>query len=192
MNSTIAIPLYEGKLVRLTAFEPEHDAEIESQWKHDPEYLALTELGIVRPISAFRLRKMYEEDEKNKEQMVFAIRALPKERLIGRIELKGIEPVNRSARLRIGIGKPEDRGQGYGTEALDLVLRYSFQELGLFRLSAIIYEDNPAALRFFEKAGFRHEVRRRQAILHAGRRWDALAMGLLHDEWAGARPEEAR
>ncbi len=190
MDNTIAIPLYEGKLVRLAAFDPEHDAEIESRWKNDPEYLALTEPGMVRPVSAFRLKKMYEEDEKNKELTVFAIRTLSDDKLIGRVELKGIEPVNRTARLRIGIGKPEDRGQGYGTETLDLVLRYSFQELGLFRLSATIYEDNPAALRFFEKAGFRHEVRRRQAILHAGRRWDALGLALLRDEWASIHPEE--
>jgi RimJ/RimL family protein N-acetyltransferase len=39
-------------------------------------------------------------------------------------------------------------------------------------------------LRFFEKAGFIVEVRRRQALNRDGRRWDLLHLGLLQQEWA--------
>ena len=63
-------------------------------------------------------------------------------------------------------------------------MRYAFDELNLHRLSAETFEYNAGALRFLERAGFRVEVRRRQAIQRENRRWDVLMLGLLSDEWA--------
>jgi RimJ/RimL family protein N-acetyltransferase len=64
-----------------------------------------------------------------------------------------------------------------------MLLRYAFDELNLYRLSASTVEYNTGAVRFFERAGFVVEVRRRQAIQRDGRRWDLLMLGLLRDEW---------
>jgi RimJ/RimL family protein N-acetyltransferase len=85
----------------------------------------------------------------------------------------------------LGIGDPGERRKGYGTEVLNLLLRYAFSELNLFRLSAVIPEYNAGALRLFEKAGFLQEVRRRQALNRDGRFWDLIHVGLLRDEWPG-------
>jgi RimJ/RimL family protein N-acetyltransferase len=85
--------------------------------------------------------------------------------------------------LQMGIGDPQDRKKGYGSQALNLILRYAFEELNLYRLTALVPEYNSDAMRFFEKAGFLVEVRRRQALNRDGRRWDLLHLGLLQDEW---------
>jgi RimJ/RimL family protein N-acetyltransferase len=45
------------------------------------------------------------------------------------------------------------------------------------------FEYNDRAVRFLERAGFVVEVRRRQAIHRDGKRWDALKLGLLREEW---------
>jgi RimJ/RimL family protein N-acetyltransferase len=55
--------------------------------------------------------------------------------------------------------------------------------LNLHRVWLHVYEFNPRAVRVYEKVGFRHEGRLRQAIFHDGRYWDTLVMGLLHAEW---------
>jgi RimJ/RimL family protein N-acetyltransferase len=89
--------------------------------------------------------------------------------------------------VKIGIGSPSDRGQGYGSEALRLLLRYAFAELNLFRLSAFAPEYNPVALHIFRKAGFVQEVCRRQALNRDGRRWDLVYLGLLREEWEKMR-----
>ena len=34
-----------------------------------------------------------------------------------------------------------------------------------------------------EKAGFRHEGRKRQLLSREGKRWDELSMGILREEW---------
>jgi RimJ/RimL family protein N-acetyltransferase len=85
--------------------------------------------------------------------------------------------------LQMGIGDPGDRRRGFGSEALELLLRYAFEELNLFRVTVLVPEYNTAAVRFFEKAGFVIEVRRREAVNRMGRRWDLLHLGLLQSDW---------
>ncbi len=63
------------------------------------------------------------------------------------------------------------------------MLRFAFNELNLYRLSAIVGEDNPGALRFFTRYGFVEEVRRRQALMRDGKTYDLLHLGILRDEW---------
>jgi len=63
------------------------------------------------------------------------------------------------------------------------MLRFAFSELNLYRLSALVGEDNPGALRFFTRYGFVEEVRRRKAIRRDGQEWDLVHLGILRDEW---------
>ena len=103
--------------------------------------------------------------------------------MIGFARLYHIEWTHGTGSLQIGLGDRNDRGKGYGTEALHMLLRYAFDELNLYRLAASTAEYNTGAIRFFERAGFVVEVRRRQAIQRDGKRWDAVLLGLLRDEW---------
>jgi RimJ/RimL family protein N-acetyltransferase len=177
--------LFEGELVRLAPPEPERDAEIESKWTHDADTMRLISDAPVRPLSPNLIKKRYEEAEKEKaaNRFHYAIRTKADDRLIGFVRLDGIEWNNGTGHLTLGIGDPNDRGKGYGREALALILRYAFAELNLYRLGATTFEYNERAIRFFEQAGFTVEVRRRQAIHRDGRRWDAIKLGLLQEEW---------
>lgn len=186
--------LFQGARVRLTAPEPEQDAAVEAAWTTDPEYLRLADAAPARPQSAAQIKKRYEEQAKEKRhnRIAFAVRAAAAEgpeRLIGFARLHRIEWNNGAAWLELGLGAAADRRQGYGTETLDLLLRYAFDELNLHRLAASVAEYNAGARRLLEKAGFQPEVRRREALYRAGRRWDELWYGLLRPEWAARRPE---
>jgi len=64
-----------------------------------------------------------------------------------------------------------------------VVLRYGFNELNLRRVTLTVFEYNPRAIRSYEKAGFQHEGRVRQALLRDGKRWDMFYMGILRDDW---------
>lgn len=121
--------------------------------------------------------------EKSRLLFPFAIRSREDDRLLGFLRLHWIQWTAGAGYVTMGIGDPQDRGRGYGGEALRLGLRFAFREVNLRRLSALVYEYNPGALRFFERAGFQVEVRRRQALHRDGRRWDLLLMGLLREEW---------
>ena len=177
--------LFEGELVRLAPPEPERDAEIESKWTHDAEYMRLLSDAPVRPLSPVLIKKKYEEAEKEKahNRFHFAIRAKADNRLVGFVKIEGVEWNNGTGHLTLGIGDPNDRGKGYGREALALALRYAFAELNLYRLGATTFEYNERAQRLLDRAGFQLEVQRRQAVHRDGKRWDALKYGLLRGEW---------
>ena len=111
------------------------------------------------------------------------IHAKADDRLIGTAEIYRIEWANGNCFLRLGIGAAEDRGKGYGTQALRMLLRYTFAELNLFRVSALVPEYNEAAIALLEKFGFVREVCRRKALERDARRWDLYVFGLLQEEW---------
>ena len=104
-------------------------------------------------------------------------------KLIGGIDLRDIDNIQRTASLGIVIGEKEHWSKGYGTEAMNIILGYAFRELGLRRVSLTVFEYNPRAIHCYEKVGFVHEGRIRQALKRDGKRWDILFMGILREEW---------
>jgi RimJ/RimL family protein N-acetyltransferase len=185
---TIEKSLYEGEHICLASIDHEKDPPIESVWTHDPEYIRMLGPEPVRPLSAEQIKKKYEaiekEIEESKNLFYFTLRMRQDDRLIGFARLFWVEWNNASAFLELGIGDPKDRGHGFGREALDLLLNYAFDELNLHRLSARIPEYNTPAIHLFERTGFQVEVRRREALLRDGKRWDMLHLGILREEWS--------
>ena len=183
----IQTQLFEGRDIRFGPIDHEKDPEIESKWTHDSDFMRLMEINPARPMSAAMLKKQYEKIEKqiedDKDFFYFAIRAREDDRLMGKAMIQRIEWTNGNAFIQLGIGSAEDRGKGFGTQALNILLRFAFAELNLFRLSARVPEYNEAALALFKKLGFLEEVRHRQALDRDGRRWDLMVFGLLNSEW---------
>jgi len=179
--------LYEGEAIYLGPIDYEKDAEIEARWTQDAQFMHLMGLEAACPMSPEQVRKKYEALEKEAEQdrnlFYFTLRTRPDGRLIGYARIYWIEWAHGNAMLQLGIGDPCDRGKGYGSQALRLLLRFAFAELNLFRLGAVIPEYNQAALRLFQKAGFVEEACRRKAVHRYGRRWNLIHLGLLREEW---------
>jgi RimJ/RimL family protein N-acetyltransferase len=193
--SDIQTQLYEGRDVRLGPIDHEKDPQIESGWTHDAEFMRMCGIEPVRPVSAAMMKKKYEklekEIEEDKNKYYFTIRAREGDRLVGRALINRIEWPNGNGWIEFGIGAAEDRRKGYGTQAVQMLLRFAFAELNLFRVTARVPEYNEAAMAMLKKFGFVGEVRRRQALDRDGRRWDLLVFGLLHEEWSRLQKGEA-
>ena len=183
----IQTQLFESPEICLGPIDHEKDPQIESKWTHDSEFMRLMETTPARPLSAAMIKKQYEKLEKQIEEdknlYHFMIRAKADDRLIGKAVIQWIEWTNGNGWLRLGIGAAEDRRKGYGTRALQMLLRFAFAELNLFRVSAAVPEYNEAAVALLQKFGFSQEVCRRSALERDGRRWDLYVFGLLRDEW---------
>ncbi len=170
-----------GTLVRLTVENPDTAASLFAAWNTDSEYQRLLDSNEPRLFQAKRMQEWLEKDAEKRN--LFIIRTLSDDRPIGFIELDGIDWGARSGWIGIGIGPREDWGKGYGTDAMKILLKYAFEEMNLHRLSLDVFEFNPRAIRCYEKAGFRHEGRQREALHRAGRRWDLIFMGILKSDW---------
>jgi RimJ/RimL family protein N-acetyltransferase len=81
------------------------------------------------------------------------------------------------------------QGQGFGSEAIRLVLRYYFTELGYQKVTVHVYEFNEGSRRLHEGLGFAREGRLRREAYADGRLWDVLVYGMTREEFA-AREEE--
>ncbi len=104
-------------------------------------------------------------------------------KLIGTTGLMGIDWRDRNAELGILIGEKSYWDHGYGTETVRLLAKYGFDTLNLHRIFLRVFESNPRAIRAYEKAGFTHEGRQRQAQFSDGCYQDVLMMSILEAEF---------
>jgi RimJ/RimL family protein N-acetyltransferase len=104
-------------------------------------------------------------------------------KLIGSLAFTNFDWRNRSSEFGIMIGVKTYWNQGYGTEAVRLLVRHGFDTLNLNRIFLHVFENNPRAIRAYEKAGFVREGRLRQAEFTDGKYIDILVMSILKDDY---------
>lgn len=155
-------------------------------WYGDPEIWHLTSWA-PSPLNRTAVERLFEDRELSPVDDSFAIHVKDEDEPVGVISLMNISEANESAELSVIVGHPDDRHQGYGTEAIELLLRYAFDELGLNRVGLSAFDFNDEAIAAYEKLGFAVEGRYRQAIKRNARFHDAILMSIVKGEWqAGA------
>lgn len=85
----------------------------------------------------------------------------------------------------------EDRGKGYGSEALALTTRFLFDTEPINRASLVIHVDNKASQRVAEKAGFTQASREREAWKHKGVWHDVYRYDVTRREFDERWPSSA-
>ena len=178
--------LLRGELVRLTAENPEVVAGKLFHWNQDSEWFRFLDTDPPKQFSEKKVREFQEKqlEKESSNSLFFSIRTLQDDVLIGFVGLFDLFQYHGDSLVAIALGESNYWGKGYGTDAMQIMLRYSFGELNLRSVGLIVFEYNPRAIRSYEKIGFVYEGRIRGAILREGKRWDFLYMGLLREEWS--------
>lgn len=101
--------------------------------------------------------------------------------LIGCITLD-LNARDENAELGYWIGAPY-WGRGYATEAVNEMLCYGFEELGLHRVHASHLGNNPASGKVLQKVGMSHEGTRPEHYERWGEHHDCVLYGLLASDW---------
>ena len=118
------------------------------------------------------------------------------DRHIGNVHLTEIDWVSRHAEVGIFIGETQHRSNGYGQQALRLLLRHAFHDLGLHRVYLTVLDDNQRAIRAYEKCGFVVEGKLRRHAYKRGQFRDLIFMGVCvgdpGGEWAQSRTPARR
>lgn len=177
-------PIFKGQLVCLSTARPE-DQEVFARWSQDDHYMRLLDDDPVRPQPASAYDHFGAAPREN--DYYFHLRTLTEDELIGFVVLFNIKWRNQTSEMAIGIGAEAYRGKGYGHDALQLILRYGFSELGLRRVGLTVLSYNAPAIKAYERVGFKHEGTIRQAIFRDGQHFDLLQYGILRDEWLTAQ-----
>lgn len=162
----------------------EDDVDTYARWFSDIETLGYLWSGTIYPMTPEAQKARFERG-KERGEYHFNVHLRENDRLIGNVMFKQIDWRSRKAEFGIAIGEKAYWGQGYGTEATQLMVRYGFFELNFNRIELRVASFNTRGIRSYEKAGFKHEVTRRQALYRNGAYHDVVIMSILAEEWYG-------
>ena len=93
------------------------------------------------------------------------------------------DEVARTCELGITIGDKDYWGQGYGREAIALLLDYGFRFFNLHRVFLSVNGNNERAIRAYRGCGFQEEGRLRSHVWSDNAYVDLVYMGILRKEW---------
>jgi RimJ/RimL family protein N-acetyltransferase len=173
-------PFIIGERIYLRALEPTQDNHLYATWLCDQE---IRRDFSVYPTSDSRGRERLETFYKDFKHILLGVALKRDNRLIGLVGLNNINTLNQSAEFYVIIGDRSLWGQGYGTEATKLMLRYGFLELNLNRIQTLDMEENIAGWRADEKAGFKLEGTLRESIQRFGKYHNQRVYSLLRNEF---------
>jgi diamine N-acetyltransferase len=144
----------QGKNIYLRALEPE-DIDFIHAVENDEQIWEVS--NTQTPYSRYLVKRYLEnaqQDIYEAKQLRLAICKNSNFRAVGLIDLFEYDPRNNRAGIGIMIRNETDRNNGIGSEALELLIKYSFSHLNLHQLFANIDSNNEASLSLFTKFGF--------------------------------------
>jgi RimJ/RimL family protein N-acetyltransferase len=165
--------LLEGKNVNLRVIEKE-DLPLLVEWVNNPQ------TDEFEPLEPQRSKKELEDryDKRGPDEKSFLIEKKDGNR-IGSI---GHYPAGNTLEIGYSIF-PEERGKGYCTEAVQIMVDYLFLSRNIVRVQAHTSIRNKASQRVLEKAGFMKEGLLRKAEFIRGEWTDMVLYSILREEW---------
>lgn len=174
----------EPTRVYLRALEPE-DYLTSYKWRNDHDLMNGV-IDLPRFVSKETERKWVLtaiEEHETGQAVRLAICLKENDHHIGYIYLLSIDHQNKSCEVSTLIGERSYLKKGLASEARYLVLKYAFQELGLFRVRASILSINTASRRSGENFGYTYEGTLRKAVYRNGEFHDVLLFSMLRNEF---------
>jgi len=114
-----------------------------------------------------------------------------KDQLIGYAGLQYINWLLRSSEFGIYIANYQPfRGHRLGTDALNTLIRYGFEELGLHKIWCEVFEFN-SAIHVYEGMGFKRDGVLRDSCFKGGKYWNSIVLSLLDSEYQNRSNEHA-
>ncbi len=158
----------KGAQVYLRALEPE---DLEFIYKVENDERVWEVSNTQTPYSRFLIKQYLENahlDIYEAKQLRLVISNY-KDEVVGLIDLFDFNPTHRRVGVGILILDKEQRGKGYGSEALKLVINYGQTHLHLHQLYASISEENKKSIDLFTKAGFKYIGQRKDWTIVNGK-----------------------
>lgn len=169
----------KGKKVFLRAIEKE-DLEFLREMINDPE-MEKNVGGWSFPISRYEQEKWYESQIFNKNNIRYIIEVEGKK--IGLVTITDIDWKNRKACNGIKIYENKERGKGYGTDTINTIMKYAFEELQLNKLYSVILEYNTASLKLYQKCGWTIDGILREEKFKGNQYINEMAISILKKDY---------
>ena len=165
--------MLEGILVNLRVLEKE-DLPMVTAWSNDPKFGG--EFEPLEQNSLHEIEKWYNNLGSKEKWFIIEKKDSTK---IGQIMHTPEGP-----HYTIGYTVlPDERGKGYCTEAVRILVDYLFLSTAAVRIQAGTSPENRASQRVLEKAGFSKEGVKRKHVYARGKWHDEAVYSVLREEW---------
>jgi [ribosomal protein S5]-alanine N-acetyltransferase len=134
------------------------------------------------PAEATRLIDMFHKNLLDKRGIRWGIKLKENQRIIGTVGLNGLQLKHKRAEIGYEL-HPYYWRMGFSSEAVKEVLRFSFNQLDLYRIGAVVYPENEASVNLLMKLGFMKEGLLRGYINQNDTFHDTYVLSLLKPEW---------
>jgi RimJ/RimL family protein N-acetyltransferase len=177
--------MLHGKKVTLRALSRD-DLARQFEFNNDVEFELLAGGEPWEPQSLQRLEAQFDEglEKGERDGASFAIEA--NGLYIGGCGLFNFDHTARTCELGIGIGDRAYWGQGYGRDAVRVLLDYAFGLRNLQKVWLTVNGNNLRAIGAYRACGFIEEGRLRRHVWSKNEYIDLVHMGLLREEWEAA------
>lgn len=173
----------EGERVTLNTVE-EEDIQLLRDGVNDPRVRIAA--GQVLPSNGVQEREWFEETSTSPDVLQLLVvvdtEAGHDDTRAGVVEFDPIDRETGTVDVAYWL-RPGFRGNGYGREALELMVDYAFSQLRLHRVNAAVYDFNEASMRLLDSVGFTAEGVQRENAYVDGAYRDTHYFGILEDEW---------
>jgi [ribosomal protein S5]-alanine N-acetyltransferase len=161
--------------VELFLLEPAHVSAAYVDWLADPQVNRFLESRFA--VHDLASTQRYVASMLSAANTLFlGIRSAELRRHVGNIKLGPIDSHHGLGEIGIMIGDRAAWGRGIASDAIDVLCRIGFEQLGLRKLTAGCYASNAGSARAFARAGFTHEATRPAHFLLDGRPEDLILM----------------
>lgn len=170
----------EGERIYLSPINID-DVEIYTKWMNDKEVVKGTHA--VAKIFNLETEKNWINNCLESGSYTFGIVLKNGDELIGNCGIVDINSIDRTANVGIFIGEEKYRNNGYGREALCLIIEYGFNILNLHNIDLSVFSFNKRAINCYKKIGFKEYGRRHECYFLDGNYYDKILMELLEDDY---------
>jgi len=164
--------LLEGKTVNLKVMERE-DLPLLAEWRNNLDFI-----GQYQSISQETIKDLEKQYSELADEKWFFIEKKDGTR-IGTISHKPVFKIQEIGSALL----PSERGKGYCSEAVRIMVDYLFLSKDIVRVQAHIDARNMASQRVLENVGFKKEGTFRKEYFVRGEWRDSCTFSILREEW---------
>ena len=175
--------MFEGSKVLLRYYK---DSDIEKAHKFINDYDISKYLakGAVFPLSFGEEEEFIKNNKSNSNLTYnFAIEDIDTGDYIGGCGINNTDLKNRNCEIGIFIGDKNVWGKGYGTDALEVLINFIFNELNLEKIKLSTYSFNDRAIKCYTKLGFEVEGTLKKEIFRDGKYHDTILMAMFREKY---------
>ena len=175
--------MYKGNLVKLRAYK-ETDIERLVEFINDEEVKKFLDSNIPFPMTKWQEEEWVRSRKAGSDFTYdFAIDDLETGKYIGGCSINQCDMKNRTCVIGIMIGDKDYWSKGYGSDALNVLIKFIFEEVNMNKIKLMVFSFNSRAIACYKKVGFKEEGLFKNELYRNGNYYDIIPMALFKEDW---------